>query len=347
MSTSPVRIGLIGYGSGGRLFHAPLIASAAGCEFAGVVTMSAERRALLARDHAGVPAYDSLPALAAAGVSAVAVSTPAATRTALVREAIELGLAVVADKPFAPDAATAAETVRRAERAGLVLSVYQNRRWDSDLLTLRRLMTAGRLGAIHRFESRFERFRPDDAPRGAGGGMLLDLGSHLVDQALILFGPVDRVYAELRVPPASDLDDDFFVALHHRDGVLAHLWGSSIQGAPGPRLRVAGAAGAYTVELLDGQEEALRDGRTPATEGDRWGEEPAARWGHLHRGDVSEPVPSERGRWDSFYPAFAAAVRGDGPVPVDPWDAVAALRVMDAARTSATSGQTVVIGGQT
>jgi predicted dehydrogenase len=206
-------------------------------------------------------------------------------------------------------------------------------------------MTAGRLGAIHRFESRFERFRPDASPRAAGGGMLLDLGSHLTDQALILFGPVDRVYAELRFPPGTDLDDDFFLALHHRGGVRAHLWGSSVQGAPGPRLRVAGAAGAYTVELLDGQEEALRAGRTPATEGDRWGVEPAARWGHLRRGATSEPVPSERGRWDTFYPAFAAAVRGEGPVPVDPWEAVAALRIMDAARASAASGQTVAVGG--
>ncbi|HEU4422188.1 MAG TPA: Gfo/Idh/MocA family oxidoreductase, partial [Pilimelia sp.] len=187
-----------------------------------------------------------------------------------------------------------------------------------------------------RFESRFERFAPQPGPPAAGGGALLDFGSHLVDQALTLFGPVDGVYAELNVRDDLDgLDDDFFVALHHHSGVRSHLWGSWIQGAPGPRLRVAGTTGSYVVDGVDGQEEALIAGRSPATEGERWGIEAQQRWGSIHRGAASEPAPSERGRWDTFYPAFAAATRGSGPVPVDPWDAVASLTVLDAARAAA------------
>src|SRR5207253_891821 len=130
------------------------------------------------------------------------------------------------------DAASARETVEAAARRGTVLTVYQNRRLDSDLLTLRRIMASGDLGTVTRFESRFERFRPQPGPRPAGGGTLRDFGSHLADQALLLFGPVHQVYAELHVRADSGLDDDFFLALRHTGGVVSHLWGSWRQGAP-------------------------------------------------------------------------------------------------------------------
>lgn len=345
MSDPAVRMGLVGYGTGGRVFHAPLIASADDCDFVGVVTRSPERRAELARSQPGIPAYDSLAALAAAGAEAVAISTPAATRVPLAREAVALGLAVVCDKPFAPDAAEAMDTVELAERAGVPLTVFQNRRWDSDFLTVRRLVADDVLGAVTRFESRFERWAPR-GPRAAGGGGLLDFGSHLVDQALQLLGPATSVYAEMHLRPDLDgRDDDFFIALTHRGGARSHLWGSWVQGAPGPRFRVTGTTGSYVVDALDGQEDALRTGRTPATEGDTWGVEPAQSWGRMQRGDESSVVESERGRWDSFYPAFAAAVRGRAPVPVDPRDAVACLRVLDAARVSAGEGAVVAVGG--
>jgi predicted dehydrogenase len=341
---SPVPVGLVGYGFGGRRFHAPLIASAAGCELAGVVTRSPERRAAVARDHPGTPAFDSLAALRAAGAEAVAISTPVATHMDLAREALTLGFAVVCDKPFAPDAAAARETVELAERVGRPLSVYQNRRWDSDFLTLRRLLADDALGPVSRFESRFQRFAPASGPGRAGGGLRLDFGAHLVDQALVLFGPADRVYAELHVRADSGLDDDVFIALRHRSGVLSHLAGSWVQGAPGPRFRVTGSTGTYIVDgPMDGQEALLKADRSPATEGDRWGVEAEDRWGRIQRGDVTERVPSERGRWDTYYPAFAAAVRGDGPVPVDPWDAVASLTVLDAALASAENGQVVAL----
>jgi len=342
MSGSPVRIGLVGYGFGGRRFHAPLIVSAPECEFAGVVTRSAERRQLLAEDFPATPAYGSLSELASARVEAVAVSTPVATHIPLVQEALGLGLAVVSDKPFAPDAQAARSTVEMAERSGRVLSVYQNRRWDSDLLTVRRLIADGSLGPVGRFESRFERFVPQRGPSDAGGGVLLDFGSHLVDQALLLFGPAHTVYAEMHLrEDRPGVDDDFFLALSHDSGVRSHLWGSYLQGSPGPRFRVAGLNGAYVVDGVDGQEAALVAGLSPASEGVRWGVEDTHRWGRLRRGEESEPVPTERGRWDTYYPAFAAAVRGEAPPPVDPWDAVASLEVLDAARTSALEGHTV------
>lgn len=338
---APVRIGLAGYGLGGRYFHAPLIASADNCEFLGVVTTSPERRGQVAGDF-GLPAFGDLAALARAGAEAVAISTPAATHVTLTQQALRLGLAVVCDKPFAPDAGQARATVQLAEQLEVPLTVYQNRRWDSDFLTLRELLSQDALGTLTVFESRFERFRPGRGPGAAGGGTLLDFGSHLADQALVLAGPVTGVYAEVhhRADPEG-LDDDVFVALTHESGVRSHLWGSYWQGAPGPRIRAAGTSGAYVIADVDGQEAQLRDGGSPAKAAGQWGTEPPERWGRLHRGDVSEPVPSARGSWDLFYPAFAAALRGERPMPVNPWDAVATAAVLDAARTSARTAQVV------
>lgn len=336
-----VRVGLVGYGSGGRIFHAPLIASAENIEFVGVVTTSEERRKQIAEQLPGVTAYDSIEALAADGVQAVAISTPASTHAELAHEAIRLGLAAVVDKPFALDAPTARDLVKAAETAGVPLTVYQNRRFDSDFLTIRRLIEKGSLGTIRRFESRMERWAPERLPGAAGGGTLLDFGSHLVDQALQLHGPAQRVYAEMRGD--TELDDDFFLAMHHLSGVESHLWGSWRQGGPGPRFRVTGTTGTFISPELDCQEELLKAGKTPAKLGDRWGVEHQHRWGHLWRGTTGAPVESSRGRWDSFYPAFADAILGNGPLPVDPWDTVRAMEILDAARVSASTGRSVTL----
>jgi predicted dehydrogenase len=334
----PVRFGLVGYGFGGRYFHAPLLAAAPEIDFLGVVTTSPERRELLGREHPGAAAFGSLQELVEAGAEAVTISTPADTHSALTDQALDLGLAVVSDKPFALDAAAARASVERAERLGLPLSPYQNRRWDSDFLTVRSLVDRGELGTVTRFESRFERFDPEPGPPAAGGGTLLDFGAHLVDQALVLLGPVAGVYAEWRVRE-SGLDDDVFIALTHTSGARSHLAGSWSQGAPSDRFRVTGTTGSYVVGgPMDGQEAALIAGQTPATLGAGWGAEPPERWGRVQRGDESETVPTVPGAWSTFYPAFAGAVRGTGAVPVDPRDAVASMTVLDAARRSATEG---------
>src|SRR3954468_21051037 len=218
----PVRFGLVGYGFGGRYFHAPLLAAAPECELLGVVTTSPERRAQVAPEPPGLRTLGSLEELAEAGAEAVAISTPADTHTPLTEQALQMDLAVVCDKPFAVDADAARETVRLAAARRLPLAPYQNRRWDSDFLTVRKLVAEGRLGTVTRFDSRFERFPPEPGPPAAGGGTLLDFGAHLVDQALVLLGPVTSVYAEWRLRD-NGLDDDVFVALTHADGARSHL----------------------------------------------------------------------------------------------------------------------------
>ncbi|HUO71501.1 MAG TPA: Gfo/Idh/MocA family oxidoreductase [Solirubrobacteraceae bacterium] len=337
---TPLRIGLVGYGFGGRYFHAPLLASAAECEFLGLVSTSTQRRDAFTGQFPGRAVFDSLEQLAAAGAEAVTISTPADTHTDLTEQALRLGLAVVCDKPFALDAPSARETVRLAEQLQRPLTVYQNRRWDSDFRTVQKALADGVLGDPVRFESRFERFAPDPGPPASGAGTLLDFGSHLVDQALVLFGPAGSVYAEMHAPTGgAALDDDVFVAIAHRGGVHSHLWGSWRQHAPGPRFRVTGSDASYIVVApMDGQEDLLVAGHSPATYAN-WGVEPERRWGRVFRSEHADVLRSERGAWDLFYPAFAAAVRGEGPLPVDPWNAVATAEVLDAARESAATNQ--------
>jgi len=338
-SSRPVRTAVVGYGGGGRFFHAPVIAGAAGCELVAVVTGSPERAAQARAEH-GVEVVASLADLPGLGVEAVTVSTPAATHTALTEEALRLGLATVCDKPFALDAVAARATAALAAELGVPLTVYQNRRFDADFLTLQRLLAEGALGNVQRVESSFERWAAGDPPP-AGAGLLRDFGSHLVDQALVLSGPVVAVSAQTLGPDGAE--HDVRLQLQHASGVRSEISGSWKQAAPGPRFRVSGTAGTFVLDApMEGQEEALLAGRTPAAEGDAWGAEPAHRWGRLHvAGGPVLPVRSENGRWPAFYERFAAAVRGHGAVPVDPAEAVASSLVIDAARTSAAEHRSV------
>jgi predicted dehydrogenase len=192
------------------------------------------------------------------------------------------------------------------------------------------------------FESRMEQYPPPGGCSTTGGGVLRDFGSHVADQALQLFGPAASVYAEVHVRPEDGFDDRFFLAVRHAGGVTSHLRGDwTLHGAPGPRFRVTGGAGTFAVGSDDGQSERLLSGKTGIP--GPFGTVPEARWGRIYRGEdvPPEPVPAQPGSWSTFYSAFARAVRGEGPLPVDPLDAVAALEVLDAARRSAARGEVV------
>jgi scyllo-inositol 2-dehydrogenase (NADP+) len=261
---------------------------------------------------------------------------------------VDARLPVVVDKPLAGTAGGARALVRAAEAARGPLTVFQNRRWDGDFRTVRRLLTAGAVGHPVRLESRFDRWRPtvptgawkESADPGAAGGILLDLGSHLVDQALVLFGPVRSVYAELDLRrPGAAVEDDVFLALSHASGAHSHLWASTLAGQLAPRFRLLGDAGAYVTWGMDPQEAALRAGRRPGSAG--FGERPANEWGKVGAGDAVRPYRTLSGEWTRFYQGVVAALRTGAPMPVDPRDAVRVLTVLDAARRSA-STRTVV-----
>lgn len=336
-----MRVGIIGYGLAGRVFHARLLATVPDATIVGVVTRDPSRRAEACVDRPGVVCHDTTEdLLAAGGLDLVVIATANSAHASPARLCVDAGVAVVVDKPLAIDADAAESLVRYAAEAGVPLTVFQNRRLDADQVTLRRLRADGMLGRILRYESRFERWRPDltpgkwreQEPAERGGGQLLDLGSHLVDQAIALFGPVRSVYAEIDARRGA-ADDDVYLALTHADGTYAHLWFGAMTAAPGPRLRVNGDRAALIVDELDGQEAALRAGLTTA--------EAVPQTMRLVRGDDVETIVPDRGAWDTFYPAVLAAIRDGSPMPVDPLDAVATLRVLDAARLAATEHRTV------
>lgn len=338
--TARLRTALVGYGLGGRVIHRPLLQAVEAVDLTHVVTADPERRAQAGRELPEavlVASPDQLWARAEE-FDAVVVVTGNDAHVPVAAAAVDLGKAVVVDKPLAVTSQDAAGLVAHAAARGVPLSAFHNRRWDSDTLTARELLAAGELGEVHRLESRFTRFRPQVVDRWrerpGGGGVLLDLGTHLVDQALHLLGPAVAVHADVAVRRrGAVVDDDVVLTLTHAGGATSQLWCSAAAPWTGPRLALQGSRAGWVKHELDGQEAAQRDGTGPVAEPDGtvWDE----------RGP--RPRPSRAGDWVAFYRAFADAVLHGGPVPVDPADAVTVLRVLEAAQASSDAGQVVAL----
>ncbi len=345
-----VRVGLLGYGLAGSAFHAPMVSVTPGLTLAAVVTANPKRADAVLDRYPGVAVVANVEDLLARGdIDLVVVATPNDTHVRFARLALESGADVVVDKPVAPTAREARELQRLADELGRIVTAYQNRRWDTDYLTLRDLLEAGTLGRVRRFESRFEGWRPqatggwrESGDPALAGGVLYDLGAHLVDQAVQLFGPVASVYAEVDVRrPGVGADDDAFVALRHAGGVLSHLWMSKVAADAGPRMRVLGSDAAFLTYGLDPQEAALRGGGLPSDSG--WGRHQDGRTASLVRGDVAEPVHLVPGDYGAFYAAVERAVRTRTSPPVTLEEAAYVLDVIAAARRSAAEGAVVAV----
>jgi predicted dehydrogenase len=347
-----LRVAVVGYGLSGSVFHAPLVAATPGLRVAAVVTGDPGRAEAARSAYPGVRVLRNADELFAAsdGFDLVVIAAPNVAHVPLARRAVAAGLPVVVDKPFATTAADAADVAREAQAAGVLLTVFQNRRLDDDFRTVRAVLDGGALGSVVRVESRFDRYRPavqggrwrESGDPASGGGLLLDLGAHLVDQAVTVFGAPDAVYAEVdRVRPGAAVDDDVFMALRYAGGPRIHLWATMVARRPAPRFRIAGSGGTFEVHGLDPQEDALRAGTRPGNPG--WGV--SARMGTLAAdvGGVAVTADVELlpGAYERFYAGVRDAVRDGTPPPVDPWDAVLGLRVLEAARLSAARGAVV------
>lgn len=331
-----IRTAIIGFGTGGRVFHAPLIAAEGRYDVTAIVTRDPERAAAATAQYPGAAVVDSVEdVFARDDVDLLVVTSPNETHLPLARRAVAAGIAVVVDKPIGTTAREALEVVEEAEAAGVPLTVFHNRRWDGDFMSVRDAIAAGAVGEVHQFESAFEWFSPtltqrwkDVATPAQGGGILFDLGPHLIDQALQLFGDVDHMHAELDARrPGAAADDDAFVTLTHTTGVRSRLWMSAIAPANRPRFRVVGSEGVLTTHGLDPQEPQSIAGMRPLDEG--FGRHPDARRMHRAGPDGETHLDLAAGNHLAFYRALADALLNGAEVPVNPRDAVRSLELIE------------------
>ncbi|MGK9170899.1 Gfo/Idh/MocA family oxidoreductase [Inquilinus limosus] len=335
---TPLRIGLIGYGPAARVFHAPLIAACPGTELAAAAVRNPEA-VTDAPPGLAIVTVDAL--LADPAVEAVVVATPSGSHHEVARRALLAGKHVVVDKPVTVTAAEADDLIALAAERRRVLSVFHNRRWDGDFLALRELVAEGRLGAVHAYESNYDRFRPTVRARWReqavpGSGLHYDLGSHLIDQALVLFGRPDLVRAELRaIRPGAEAVDDAVITLGFGP-VRALLRCRALVPEPQPRFVVHGRNASFRKDGIDPQEDHLRAGTVQT--------EPETGWltiGQETGTAEAQPVTVAPGGYGAFYDGFVAAVRDGAPPPVDPRDARDVIRVIEAAIQSSTTGRDV------
>jgi len=341
---------LLGYGLAGRVFHGPLIHTTAGLSLDAIVTADPQRREQALTSYPDAVLYDSPEQAWAGGHDLAVVATPNVTHLPYAYAALSAGMHVVLDKPIAPTADDASGLAAAADSAGRLLIPFQNRRWDSDFLTALDVSRNGSIGDVHRFESRIERMRVVPKPGWRGstdpadmGGMLYDLGAHLVDQALALVGPVSSVTASARHLRGVS-DDDVILLLTHASGAVSVLVASQLGAFDSPRMTLYGTQGGLRIDASDSQESALAAGRSP--EDPDWGTEPESSSARLRRYS-SESVASEthipltRGAWPAFYSGVVAALQGEASAPVLISDVIEDLRVLDAARESALTGESV------
>jgi predicted dehydrogenase len=346
-------VGVVGFGLAGRVFHAPLVNAVEGLRVAGIVARSnaAEARAL----YPNARVVSSLGELLEdKQVRVVVVASPNATHAKFATEALEADRDVVIDKPFATSSGEAEKLIALAKARKRVLTVFHNRRWDGDFLTARSLIERGTLGRVVLFESHFDRYAPKlnrakpwkEAADGSGG-LLWDLGPHLVDQALQLFGIPQRIYADVRSERTGSVTDDAFDILFHydsgKDGLRMLLRSSMLAAEPGPRFVVRGEEGTFTKFGLDPQEAALRGGASLV--GDDWGREQEEHWGTLTQipesGKITRRVPTLAGDYREFYRNLREVLRGREQLAVSPQQALTVMRVLELTRESSAKGESI------
>lgn len=348
MTSTPIRTAVAGFGLSGSVFHAPFIASNPAYELA-VIATSDQGRQAKARERYPQARIVNTPQdiLALADqLDLIVLGTPPATHFPLAKAALEAGLDVVVDKPFVVHSAQGEELIQLAAKLGRVLTVYQNRRWDGDSLTVKKLLDAGTLGTVTRFEVGMERWAPEiakawkaSATAEDGGGVLFDLGTHVLDLTLRFFGPATVTFAEITARrPQESADDDVFLALQHESGVISHVTINLNSHLHGPRFRILGTEGGFVKFGTDPQEPFVLGGGLPTDA--EYGVEPAENHGTLELNGQRSIIPTEHGAYPEFYRILAEKLDDGGtasalPAPVDPADSVAVLTLIEQARALA------------
>jgi predicted dehydrogenase len=326
---SPTQVAVVGFGNAGRTFHTRLVEAEPGLRLHTVVS-SRPGEVTAAHPDARVVA-DLEQALADPAIGLVVLATPDALHAEQALAALDAGKAVVVDKPFALTRADAAGVVARARERGLFLSVFHNRRWDADFLALKAEMASGRLGRVVTIETRYDRHRPEVKDRwreGPGGGVWLDLGPHLIDQMLVLFGRPQAITCDLAVQREGGLSPDWAHAILRYPDKRVVLNAAMVVAAPDVRFAVHGTRGSWLKSGLDVQEDQLKAGKAVGSDG--WGVDPLPAT-FIDGGTFARtPAPGPTGDYPAYYAGVAAALRGDGPNPVPPDQALAVMDILEA-----------------
>ncbi|MEI6763270.1 MAG: Gfo/Idh/MocA family oxidoreductase [Actinomycetes bacterium] len=330
-----LRVGISGYGLAGRYFHGALL-GAVGFEVVGAVTQNPDRIAHLHNDFPRAQAVATIQELLDLKLDLLVVASGNAAHASDAIAGLRAGVPTVVDKPMGRTLAETVEIINVAAECDVPVTTYFNRLWDSDILTIKRAQSERVLGDVFRFDSRFERFRPEPNPQAwrerssaaDGGGNLLDLQPHLVSTALHLFGPAEVVHASVR-SIRGYADDDVVLVLKHESGVDSYLSASAIIGAPGPRVRVNGSAASLVIESLDAQEGLLRSGKIPT--GGAW-QEDVCTPAYLYHGEKRESYPAEPGNYATFYSLVKDAISGSGSMPISTSEILAVSAIIEQAR---------------
>jgi scyllo-inositol 2-dehydrogenase (NADP+) len=344
----PIGVGLVGYGLAGSFLHAPLIGAEPRLRLHAVASRHPEK---VHRDDPAVRVVATPAALLEdPAVELVVVAAPNELHHQLAGAALRAGRHVVVDKPFVTSSSEADELIRLAEREDRLLSVFQNRRWDGDYLTVRHCVRAGLLGHVSTYIARYDRFSPHPLGgwrerEGPGSGVLWDLGAHLVDQALQLFGLPTTVMADVGAQRPGALADDYFhVVLGYRE-LRAILHAGSLVRASGPRFEVHGDKGSFLKHGVDPQAGDLESGGRPGDPG--WGSDPEDRYGSLTTEvaglEVTGRLATLPGSYQSFYRGMAGAILGEGRVPVAAEEARNTVRMLELAMQSSREGRVVAV----
>jgi len=343
-----IDVGLIGYGLAGRAFHAPVIRAVPGLRLAAVL----QRRGDEAKDkYPDVRIVRSLEEfLAIEEIRLVVIATPNDTHFSLAKQCLEAGRDVVVDKPFTTTVAEGCALVTLAPRVGRLLTVYQNRRYDGDFQAIRKLVAEGTLGRIVRFETAYDRYRPQLKPGAwrettrAGSGILFDIAPHLIDHALMLFGLPQAVTADVRIEREGAVADDAFdITLFYERGMRAVLRSSILAAATRPRFVLHGTAGSFVKQTFDPQENNLRHGKIPTDTA--WGAEPEENWGVLTtpsgEGLTQRRIPSASCDYRDYYANVRDAVLGKAELAVSPEWALHVMRLLEMAKQSSEKRRTI------
>ncbi|GGO89395.1 oxidoreductase [Marinobacterium nitratireducens] len=342
-----IRTAVIGYGLSARVFHLPFIRQTPELELVAISSRQPELR----QDYPHLGLFrDGAALIDGSDAELVVITSPNDSHFALARRALEAGKHVLVEKPFVVSAAEGEALIELAASRQRALAVYHNRRFDGDFLTLQQLLQSGRLGEVRYFESHFDRFRPEPRARwreqaGVGSGILFDLGPHLIDQALALFGTPQAISARCRELREGAESTDFFHLMLHYPQHEVVLHSSPFCASPTLRFMVQGTQGSYCKYGLDPQEDALRAGHAP--EGADWGLEPAVQYGQLHTADGCETVATRPGDYRQFYRALVRALEHGDPLPVSLEDALLGIRLIELALRSSREGRRLAVGENT